>query len=219
LPRLAFILFVGGVALLLWTSERADQDERRATLISDILWLEQNLRFHLIRNEELLGRIDRAQTGSAASFEAFARTVFGFESGLRQLIWLGNDGAIHLAHPVAMDPSVVGEAGESVPSRQSFHLARSLGKPVYSKAYPYSTNDWQFEVHVPVSREGRLVGVAVGVYRIRDLLSDSVPWWLAERYRISIIGDSGKVLGVRSKVQSTVTEEAIKSASTRPAGA
>jgi two-component system sensor histidine kinase DctS len=203
LPRLAFILFVGGVALLLWTSERADQDERRATLISDILWLEQNLRFHLIRNEELLGRIDRAQTGSAASFEAFARTVFGFESGLRQLIWLGNDGAIQLAHPVAMDPSVVGEAGESVPSRQSFHLARSLGKPVYSKAYPYSTNDWQFEVHVPVSREGRLVGVAVGVYRIRDLLSDSVPWWLAERYRISIIGDSGKVLGVRSKVEST----------------
>jgi two-component system sensor histidine kinase DctS len=207
LPRLAFILFVGGVALLLWTSERADQDERRATLISDILWLEQNLRFHLIRNEELLGRIDRAQTGSAASFEAFARTVFGFESGLRQLIWLGSDGALQLAHPIAMDPSVVGEAGESVPSRQSFQLARSLGKPVYSKAYPYTTNDWQFEVHVPVSREGRLVGVAVGIYRIRDLLSDSVPWWLAERYRISIIGDSGKVLGVRSKVQSTVTEE------------
>lgn len=207
LPRLAFILFVGGVALLLWTSERADQDERRATLISDILWLEQNLRFHLIRNEELLGRIDRTQTGSASSFEAFARTVFGFESGLRQLIWMGNDGALQLAHPVAMDPSVVGEAGESVPSRQSFQLARSLGKPVYSKAYPYSSNDWQFEVHVPVSREGRLVGVAVGVYRIRDLLSDSVPWWLAERYRISIIGDSGKVVGVRSKVQSTVTEE------------
>ena len=207
LPRLAFILFVGGVALLLWTSERADQDERRATLISDILWLEQNLRFHLIRNEELLGRIDRAQTTSAANFEAFARTVFGFESGLRQLIWLGSDGAIHLAHPITMDPSLVGEAGEAVPSRQSFHLARSLGKPVYSKAYPYTSNDWQFEVHVPVSREGRLVGVAVGIYRIRDLLSDSVPWWLAERYRISIIGDSGKVLGVRSKVQSTVTEE------------
>jgi two-component system sensor histidine kinase DctS len=109
---------------------------------------------------------------------------------------------------------------ESVPSRQSFHLARSLGKPVYSKAYPYSTNDWQFEVHVPVSREGRVIGVAVGVYRIRDLLGDSVPWWLAERYRISIVGDSGKVLGVRSKVESTGNgSRAIKSASIRPAGA
>jgi len=207
LPRLAFILFVGGVALLLWMSDRADKEERHATLISDMLWLEQNLRFHLTRNEELLGRIDRAHTGNAANFESFARSVFGFESGLRQLVWLDAEGAIRQAHPILMDPSLVGEAGEAVPSRQSFLVARSLGKPVYSRAYPYSTNDWQFEVHVPVSREGRVVGVAVGVYRIRDILSDSVPWWLAERYRISILGDSGKILGTRSKVESTVTEE------------
>ena len=207
LPRLAFILFVGGVALLLWMSDRADKEERRATLISDILWLEQNLRFHLIRNEELLGRIDQAHTASPAAFESFTRTLFGFESGLRQLIWLGNDGAVRLAHPITMDPNLVGDAMDAAPSRQSFRLARSLGKPVYSAAYPFFTNDWQFEVHVPVSREGRIVGVAVGVYRIRDLLGDSVPWWLAERYRISIIGDSGKVLGTRSKIESSVTEE------------
>lgn len=204
---MAFILFVGGVALLLWMSDRADKEERRATLISDILWLEQNLRFHLTRNEELLGRIDQAHTATPAAFESFARTLFGFESGLRQLIWLGSDGALRLAHPITMDPSLVGDAMDVTPSRQSFRLARSLGKPVYSPAYPYYTNDWQFEVHVPVSREGSIVGVAVGVYRIRDLLSDSVPWWLAERYRISIIGDSGKVLGTRSKIESSVTEE------------
>ncbi|MEI8164088.1 MAG: PAS domain S-box protein [Betaproteobacteria bacterium] len=207
LSRLAFILFVGGVVLLLWMSDRADKEERRATLISDILWLEQNLRFHLTRNEELLGRIDRPHTASAAAFESFARTAFGFESGLRQLIWIGQDGVVRFAHPVIMDSSLVGDGGESIPSRQSFMLARSLGKPVYSRAYPYVGNDWQFEVHVPVSRAGRVVGVAVGVYRIRDLLSDSVPWWLAERYRISVTGDSGRVLGTRSKVESPVTEE------------
>jgi two-component system sensor histidine kinase DctS len=207
LPRLAFILFIGGVALLLWMSDRADKEERRATLISDILWLEQNLRFHLTRNEEVLGRIDLAHTSNPKAFESFARTVFGFESGLRQLIWLNADGVVRLAHPITMDPSLTGDAGEAIPSRQSFHLARSLGKPVYSAAYPYFTNDWQFEVHVPVSREGKIVGVVVGVYRIRDILGDSVPWWLAERYRISIIGDSGKVLGTRSKVESAVTEE------------
>jgi len=207
LPRLAFILFVGGVALLLWMSDRADKEERRATLISDILWLEQNLRFHLARNEELLGRIDLAHTASAKSFESFSRTLFGFESGLRQLIWLDADGHIVRAHPATIDPNMAGETMEDSPSRQSFRLARSLGKPVYSSAYPFFTNDWQFEVHVPVSREGRVVGVAVGVYRIRDILGDSVPWWLAERYSISIIGDSGKVLGTRSKIESAVTDE------------
>ncbi|MCX7150712.1 MAG: PAS domain S-box protein [Rhodocyclales bacterium] len=207
LPRLAFILFVGGVALLLWMSDRADKEEQRATLISDILWLEQNLRFHLARNEELLGRIDVAHTSDAKAFESYARTMFGFESGLRQVIWLGSDGAVRLAHPAITDSGLAGETGEAIPSQQSYRLARSLGKPVYSKAYPYFMNDWQFEVHVPVSREGRIAGVAVGVYRIRDLLGDSVPWWLAERYRISVTEDSGKVLGSRSKVESTVMEE------------
>ena len=207
LPRLAFILFVGGVALLLWMSDRADKEERRATLISDILWLEQNLRFHLTRNEELLGRIDHVHTADGKAFETFARTLFGFESGLRQVIWLDPEGKITQAHPAAMDPNLVGEPIEAMPSRQSFRLARSLGKPVYSPAYPFFTNDWQFEVHVPVSREGRVVGVAVGIYRVRDILGDSVPWWLAERYRISIVGDSGKILGTRSKIESAVTDE------------
>ena len=207
LPRLAFVLFVGGVGLLLWMSDQADKEEKRATLTSDILWLEQNLRFHLARNEELLDRIDLAHTGSAIAFESFARTLFGSESGLRQLIWLDADGQVRRAHPAIMDPGVAGEPMEVSPSRQSFRLARALGKPVYSAAYPFFTDDWQFEVHVPVSREGRVVGVAVGVYRIREILGDSVPWWLAERYRISIVGDSGKVLGTRSKIESAVTEE------------
>lgn len=207
LPRLAFVLFVGGVGLLLWMSDQSDKEEKRATLTSDILWLEQNLRFHLARNEELLGRIDLAHTASAGAFESFARTLFGSESGLRQLIWLDAEGQVRRAHPATMDPGLAGETMEISPSRQSFRLARSLGKPVYSAAYPFFTDDWQFEVHVPVSSGGRVVGVAVGVYRIREILGDSVPWWLAERYRISIVGDSGKVLGTRSKIASRVTEE------------
>ncbi len=208
LPRLAFVLFVGGVGLLLWMSEKADSEERRATLISDVLWLEQNLRFHLARNEELLGRLEARHTSDPAAFETFAKTLFGFESGLRQLIWLDPAGQISLAHPVTMDPALAGDTGDSVPSRQSFRLALSIGKPVYSRAYPFFTDDWQFEVHVPVSRAGRLVGVAVGIYRIRELLSDSVPWWLAERYRISVLGDAGNVIGTRSKVEAVVTDEA-----------
>ena len=207
LPRLAFLLFVGGVTLLLWISERSDSEERRATLISDVLWLEQNLRFHLSRNEELLGRIEPAQAASPRAFESFARTMFGFESGLRQLIWVDVEGRVKQAYPSLMDPALSTEATEGVPSMQSQRLARSMGKPVYSAPYPFFSNDWQFEVHVPVSREGRIVGTAVGIYRIRELLGDSVPWWLAERYRISVVGEGGKVLGARSKVESSVMNE------------
>ncbi len=201
LPRLAFVLFLAGVGLLLWISDRADKDERRATLISDVLWLEQNLRFHLARNEEVLGRVDAAQTSSARGFESFAHSVFGYEGGLRRLMWLSPDGTVRQTYPVAADPGIAGEAIEASPVLQSATMALALGKPVYSPPYPVFGGDWQFEVHVPVSREGRIAGIAVGVYRIRSLLDDSVPWWLAERYRISILGDGGKVLGTRSKVE------------------
>lgn len=208
LPRLAFVLFLAGVGLLLWMSDRADKEERRATLISDVLWLEQNLRFHLARNEEVLGRVDGAQTSGARGFESFARSVFGYEGGLRRLMWLSPDGAVRLAYPVAADPGVAGEAVEASPARQSTELALALGKPVYSPPYPVFGSDWQFEVHVPVSRDGRIAGIAVGVYRIRSLLDDSVPWWLAERYRISILGDAGRILGTRSKVEAAASDEA-----------
>lgn len=201
LPRLAFLLFVGGVGVLLWLSEKADEDERRATLISDVLWLEQNLRFHLIRNEDLLSRIDPVQTSSPRAFESFARTLFGHETGLRQLLWLKSNGDISFSHPAT---ALATRPQEGTETAESFRLAMSLRKPVYSAAYPSHGDDWQFEVHVPVSREGSIAGVAVGIYRIRDLLSDSVPWWLAERYRIGITGDSGRMLGTRSKVESAV---------------
>ena len=57
LPRLAFVLFVAALGALLWFSQRAEKDEQRANLISDVLWLEQNLYFQLTHSEEYLGQI------------------------------------------------------------------------------------------------------------------------------------------------------------------
>jgi two-component system sensor histidine kinase DctS len=56
---------------------------------------------------------------------------------------------------------------------------------------------------VPVFRDGRLAGVAVGAYSLRRLLEQSVPWWLTERYRISVIDNTGATLAARTKVEAT----------------
>ena len=45
LSRLAFLLFLMAVAALLWLSDRNEAEDQRATLISDMLWLEQDMRF------------------------------------------------------------------------------------------------------------------------------------------------------------------------------
>ena len=83
LPRLAFVLFAMAVGALLWLSERNEAEEQRATLISDMLWLEQNLRFLLNHNEDLLGRVDPRRVDQPGMFDAHAQTLIASSTGMR----------------------------------------------------------------------------------------------------------------------------------------
>lgn len=209
LPRLAFLMFVATVIALLWFLDRTEKEEQRATLISDMLWLEQNLNFLFGHNEELLGRFDPERIGQAEVFEAHARALIANNSGLHQVIWLDRDGRARLAMPpVSAGATQPGVERVGAPSASTSRLAESLGRAAYSPAYPVEQNDWQFEVHVPVYRHGQPAGTAVGIYSIRRLIEESVPWWLAERYRIGIFDHAGKQLGLRSKVDATAPEDA-----------
>lgn len=205
LPRLAFLLFVAAVVALLWFLDKSEQEEQRATLISDMLWLEQNLHFLLTHNEELLARFEPERIDRPAAFEADARALAANNSGIFQVLWLDRSGQQrHALLPVAPESTQVGEGRVAIPSATTTRLAISLGRAAYSPAYPVVQDDWHFEVHVPVFRGGRLAGVAVGIYSIRRLLEDSAPWWLAERYRIGIIDPAGQQLGLRTKVDAVI---------------
>ncbi len=200
LTRIAFLLFTCAVAGLLWFSHQADVDERRATLISDMLWLEQDLRFVLLRNEELLERLGAERSGSPTRFDAGVHPLLANDSGLRQILWLDATGDTRIAVPNTGFAHLIGEEIGVVPSKESFRIASSVGKPAYSAAYPVIQDDWQFEVHVPVFAENRLKGVVVGIYSLKRLIDQSVPWWLAERYRIAVIYYDGRELVSRSKI-------------------
>lgn len=204
LPRLSFLLFLAAVVTLLWFLDSSEKEEQRATLISDMLWIEQNLHFLFSHNEELLAHLDPERIVQPEVFEAHARTLVANNSGMYQVIWLDRSGTPRAAFPpVRADVAGLGENRDSIPSASMTRLADSLGRPVYSPAYPIVQGDWQFEVHVPVFFRGELAGTVVGIYSIRRLLEDSIPWWLAERYRIGIFDQSNLQLGVRSKVAPT----------------
>jgi len=200
LPRLALLLFVIALAALLWLSERSEREDQRATLISDMLWLEQNIHFHLTRNEELLGQISPANVKSAASFEPYARALLMNETGLVQVLWIRTDGQVLHALPIPGDLTPAEDDPEAGAISVSRHLADSLGKPTYSPPYTGLAKEWRFRVHVPIFHDGHLAGIAVGVYAMDRMLEKLVPWWLTERYRISVVSDAGTVLGSRSKV-------------------
>jgi two-component system sensor histidine kinase DctS len=196
-PRLSFALFIGTVLGLLWLSQRAETEEQRATLISDMLWLEQSLRFQLTHNEELLGQIGPDQVTDAATFESHAAVLVGNQTGLRQIRWLGDAGDLRLKTPAL--PTVPTDT-------QTMTLARSLAKPVYGNAYAHGDGEWWCDVYLPVFQHGRSVGFIVGSYSLRRMLDDSIPWWLAERYRIIVVDADGKTMASRSKVEAPATE-------------
>jgi two-component system sensor histidine kinase DctS len=201
LPRLSFLLFLAAVVALLWFLDKSEKEEQRTTLISDMLWIEQNLHFLFSHNEELLAHLDPQRIDQAEVFEANARTLVANNSGMFQVIRLDRDGHVRAAFPPSKaDAARVGENQDLIPSPSVSRLADSLGRPVYSPAYPVVQGDWQFEVHVPVFLRGQHAGTVVGIYSIRRLLEESIPWWLAERYRIGIFDQGNLQLGMRSKV-------------------
>ncbi|MEF8707785.1 MAG: hypothetical protein V5B38_02425 [Candidatus Accumulibacter propinquus] len=72
--KLAVGLLLVLLITLLWLLHRNEIDEQRSTLIADVLWLEQSLRFHLDGNSEQLQQLaldltrasDRANSSTCA---------------------------------------------------------------------------------------------------------------------------------------------------------
>ncbi|MBI2306197.1 MAG: PAS domain S-box protein [Rhodocyclales bacterium] len=201
MPKLAVGLLVVLLVALLWLLQDNEKEEQRATLIADVLWLEQSFRFHLENNAEQLqqlaldlGREDRPEK----LFDTRTRHLIRTNPELVQVAWLDNDGVTREALPSHISPRR-GATGERDRSEDGFELARKLGKPVFSRTY-VSQDEAFFELYVPLYRGNQLAGMLVATHALNNLVSQMVPWWFVEKYRLQIIDDDGKVLSSKSKL-------------------
>ncbi len=203
LPYLSLVLFLATIAALVWLTRSYDEENQRTTLISDVLWMEQNMRFHLDRNAAQLAQIGPellAEGERQPSTDASLRQLLRAESGLARIIWLNAEGRIQGAVPPLSDAHLIGESRGSVPSDSMFRLGRAIGRPVYGPAYEVAGGDYHFEVHVPLYAEGAFTGAAVGVYSLQSLVVRELPWWFSERYRVAVEDADGREIAAKSKV-------------------
>jgi two-component system sensor histidine kinase DctS len=194
---------VATMAALLWATHRQDTEEQRATLINDVLWMEQNLGFQFDRNNSHLTQLgpELLKGGTLSSTtQARLRQALDPESGLIRILWLHTNGEVRGAQPPYTDSHLVGEAGGTFPSSSAHRLSRSMGRPVYSDAYAVIENQTQFEVHVPIFDGGQYLGSVVGVYSLNNMISRQVPWWFSERYRVSVANNLGVEIAAKSRV-------------------
>ena len=176
-----------------------DSDEQKATLISDVLWMEQNLRFHLDRNEVQLQQLGPALYGGKLTTQAEAqlRHLLSQERGLVRILWMSTDGSL----VGTMPPPGDGQADDSarLAADTAFALARSVGRPAYGSTYPILGHQ-HFPIYIPVWSDDALLGVVVGVYSLSDLVTRELPWWFSERYRVAVLDNDGREITAKSKV-------------------
>lgn len=201
-PRIAIGLFLLAVLGLVWLLHRQDIEELRSGLISDTLWVEQNLHFHLSRSEEQLQQLaqDIWAAGMPANrIEPRIRSLLTNHPGIVRVNAIKLDGMPFRrglgAGEVQADEGLLREQ-----TRQAYYLSRSTGVPTYSASYE-SGGEWLFDLVVPHFREGRHTGSLVALFSMRKLLADQTPWWFTQKYRLSVIDENGAILASKSNVE------------------
>ena len=210
LPYASLALFLAAIAALVWLTRSHDADEQRTTLINDVLWMEQNLRFHLDRNETHLQEIAPELFGAqkpSPQTEARLAALLGQELGLERILWLSPEGRLLGATPPLASERGI-EAWGADPATDpraaaretAFRLASSIGRPVYGPHYTGPGELPHFEVHVPAWSDEAQLGVVIGVYSLSDLVVRELPWWFSERYRVAVLDADGTEIAAKSKV-------------------
>lgn len=203
LPKLGIALLLLAVLALLWLLHRNEVEEERNALIKDVLWLEQNIRFHLIGNEEQLQQlaIDLGeQPDKRKFFQLRTNNLIRNNPELKEVMWLAPQGEIVDALPAATPP-----VGGSTPfgppaARNAYEMAVRLGKRAYSEPFPGADGGAVFEVVVPVYAERRLAGALVGVYPFDALLAHLVPWWFTQKYQVVVVDSHDVQYAAKSKI-------------------
>ncbi|MBR9971069.1 PAS domain S-box protein [Magnetospirillum sp. J10] len=204
MPAIAMVLVVMLLGVLLWLLHRNDQEEERLTLIKDILWVEQNIHFHLSTDEEKLGQLATDLGRHSLSLDLLenaARTLIANNQEFDRFLLRGGDGRLSVSVPPSQGEPSGSVVGEPAPWWPAFLLARSTGRVAWSVPYFIPGRGAVFEAHVPVYQDHAFVAMLVAVVSVDAMLTHHVPWWVAEKYKIEIIDSSGVVLGAKTGVE------------------
>lgn len=209
LPKLGIVLLLAAVVSLLWVLHNNEVAEEREALIKDVLWLEQNLRFHLSGNEEQLQQLAVDMSSLPEKHKIFrlrATHLLKNNPEISQILWFNAQGKVLDALPGTALPDREIEAFGPPVTAQAFETARRLGKRAYSEPFFLEGNQAFIEVMVPVFSGRMLEGMLVVVYPLDSLLGNLVPWWFTEKYRVVITDDNDILYASKSNTERSTSQ-------------
>jgi len=206
LPKFGIILLLAALLSLLWLLHLNQVDEERTALIKDVLWLEQNLNFHLNGNEEQLQQLALDMTTLPEPRKTFRLRISHLLKNnpeISQVLWFDASHNVVDALPGTTPPDRELESFGPPVTAKAFDMARRLGKLTYSEPFFLEKNHAFIEVAVPFYHGKEFAGMLVAVYPLETLLGNLVPWWFTEKYQVVITDDNDIVYATKSHVQSS----------------
>jgi len=205
-PKLGIVLLLAALFSLLWLLHYNEIEEERSALIKDVLWLEQNLRFHFDSAEEQLQQLaSEIASGHAreTQFRVRATHLLKTMPEVSHLFWLDQQQRLVAAEPTANLPDEeLSPLGPTATSR-GIDTARRFGKPVYGDFFRSSNQQALNELLVPIHSQGQTHGTLIAVFNLEQLLAGQVPWWFTEKYKVDIIDTDDNVLAVKTRIEDT----------------
>ncbi|MDR1708669.1 MAG: PAS domain S-box protein [Candidatus Accumulibacter sp.] len=206
--KLAVGLLIVLLISLFWVLRQSSADEQRSTLISDVLWLEQNINFHLegcVSNfRQLALDLSRERNKKHELFRVRAEHLLGNNPDIQQIVWVDEAGGVRESAPARELPRLGAGGMDESAFGNYVDMARKMGKAVYTDNY-FTAEGAQFELVSPVFDDRRYYGALVGVISFNGLLKSLVPWWFAEKYQVRILDDDGNTLASKSKISNADT--------------
>lgn len=190
-PRVALVLFVAAVIGLMAYLRQSEREEARLVLISDVLWIEQNLRFQFDQTEERLrALLDAARRGEIdeAGFAARARLLAETNPAIVGVRL--SAGGRRWRHGVDAEAAALDGA---------LRFARGTGRPGYSDVL--GPAGYTAVALAEGERE------AVALISLPKLLAQQVPWWFATKYRLAVLDGQGREVASKSAI--TTEREAL----------
>jgi two-component system sensor histidine kinase DctS len=205
LPKLGVVLLLAAVAALLWLLHQNELEEERTSLIKDVLWLEQNVRFHLASSEEQLQQL-AADLGSqpdkqADLFRIRASHMVKNNSDISQIVWFDARRRVIDALPAATPADSEVEVFGPAATQKAFELAIRLEQAHLQRALLPQRQCRPLRArHADPRRQGSGGNALVVTYSLEDLLRNLVPWWFTEKYRVTVVDDNEVQFAAKSNV-------------------
>lgn len=197
---LAIMLIFLLLGVLLWLLDREEQTNHRDQLIRDTLWVEQAMQFQMDSERARLIRLAQEISQdrlNPAQFLLQAQQYPQIIPEIIDIVWLDERSQIRASvpqrvagevHPVEPDPQVLAS------------MALVNGSGVFTSPWTRSDGRSAIAFIAPIVRDEKRTGRIIAVFALDVLLSQHVPWWIAEKRSITLKDGNGRLLASRSSI-------------------